>query len=84
MKRANRMSITVKGAVNDNKSGKGSKDMLRQRFEAETDIEIESKPSEWKQYAEWVEKLSIKKINNKLVRENEMLRNRMQEAIDRP
>jgi hypothetical protein len=106
MKRANRKQET----------GKESKDMLRQRFEAATDIEIEPSQSEssdsqfpgssqgftprevalcsspdmsgcqrglhWKEYAEWIEKLSVRKINNELVRENEMLRNRMQEAMN--
>jgi hypothetical protein len=112
------MSITVKGTVNDRKSGKESRDMLRQRFEAKTDIEIEPGPSEsldsqfpgtsteptrkprevalcfspdksgceralhWKQHAEWIEKLSVRKINNELVRENEMLRTKMQQAMN--
>ena len=81
MKKANRMSSSAV-IKNDRKSGKESKAMLRQRFEAETDIEIEPRSPDWKQYAEWIEKLSVRKINNGLVMENEMLRNSMQEAMN--
>ncbi len=61
---------------------KESRDLLRQRFQAQTDIEIHPQPEDWKQYAEWLEKLAVRELNNELVRENEMLRNRMQEAVN--
>lgn len=61
---------------------KESRDMLRQRFQAQTDIEVDPQPGDWKQYAEWLEKLSIKELNSELVKENEMLRNKIQEAMD--
>lgn len=56
--------------------------MLRQRFEAQTDIELAQNPADWKRYAEWLEALAVKELNKKMLRENEMLRNRMQEAMD--
>ena len=61
---------------------KESREMLRQRFQAQTDIEVDPQPGDWKRYAEWLEKLSIKELNSELVKENEMLRNKIQEAID--
>ena len=61
---------------------KESKEMLRQRFEAQTDIELAQKPDRWKSYAEWLERLASKKINSELIGENEMLRNKMREAMN--
>ena len=61
---------------------KESREMLRQRFQAQTDIEVDPQPGDWKRYAEWLEKLSIKELNSELVKENEMLRNKIQEAMD--
>lgn len=61
---------------------KESREMLRQRFQAQTDIEVDPQLGDWKRYAEWLEKLTIKELNSELVKENEMLRNRIQEAID--
>ena len=61
---------------------KESREMLRQRFQAQTDIEVDPQPCDWKRYAEWLEKLSIKELNSELAKENEMLRNRIQETID--
>lgn len=60
---------------------KESRKVLRQRFEAQTDIELAQKP-DWKRYAEWLEALAIKDLNKEILRENEMLRSRMQEAMD--
>ncbi len=61
---------------------KESKEMLRQRFEAQTDIELAQKPDRWKSYAEWLERLASKKINSELIGENEMLRNKMRKAMN--
>ncbi len=61
---------------------KESKDLLRQRFQAQTDIEVDPQPQDWKQYAEWLEKLAVKELNNELIIENEVLWNRMREARD--
>ncbi len=58
-----------------------SKERLRLAFEAETDIEIDAYPSNWKKYAEWLESFSIKKLNNEVIKENELLRNAMQKAM---
>ena len=60
---------------------KESKEMLRQRFEAQTDIELAQKPDRWKSYAEWLERLACGKINHELIRENEILHKKMQEAM---
>lgn len=61
---------------------KESKEMLRQRFQSQTDVEVGLHPGDWKRYAEWLEKLAIGELNNELVEENEALRNRMQKAMD--
>lgn len=61
---------------------KEGKAILRQRFEAETDIEIDQQPRDWGKYATWLEKLAIKELNNELARENELLRNKMEEAVN--
>ena len=58
-----------------------SKERLRLAFEAETDIVIDAYPKDWKKYAEWLEKLAIKKLNNEVIKENELLRNAMQKAM---
>ncbi len=61
---------------------KESREMLRQRFQAQTDVEVDPQPEDWRRYAEWLERISIKKLNNELAEENEMLRNRMQTAMN--
>ena len=58
-----------------------SKERLRLAFEAETDIVIDAYPQDWKKYAEWLENLAIKKLNNEVIKENELLRNAMQKAM---
>ncbi len=58
-----------------------SKERLRLAFEAETDIVIDAYPKDWKKYAEWLENLAIKKLNNEVIKENELLRNAMQKAM---
>lgn len=60
----------------------GSKEKLRLRFQAETDVVIEPDSEDWKQYAEWLENLAIKKLNNELVKENELLLKKIQKAMD--
>lgn len=59
-----------------------SKEKLRLRFEAETDVVIDPYPEDWKKYAEWLENLSIKEFNNEIINENELLRKAIQEAIN--
>ena len=58
-----------------------SKEKLRLTFEAETNVVIEAYPQDWKKYAEWLENLAIKKLNNEVIKENELLRNAMQKAM---
>ena len=58
-----------------------SKEKLRLAFEAETDVVIEAYPEDWKKYAKWLENLAIKKLNNEVIKENELLRNAMQKAM---
>jgi hypothetical protein len=59
---------------------KARRDMLRQRFYAETDVEIDPVPTDWEQYALWLEHLVISELNNELVQENELLRIKMENA----
>ena len=59
-----------------------SKEMLRQRFYAQTNIEIGEHPGAWEQYAKWFEKLVIKELNAELVKDNDALQDKMQEAMD--
>lgn len=61
---------------------KKNKEMLRQRFYAQTDVEIVENPGAWEQYAKWLEKLAIKELNTELVKDNDALRDKMQEAMD--
>lgn len=61
---------------------KKSREMLRHRFEAESDIEIESQPADWKRYAEWLETVAIKELNNELVKDNELQRSAMRKAMN--
>ncbi len=61
---------------------KKSRAMLRQRFQAETDVEMDPQPQDWGKYAVWLEGLAVKELNNELVRENEFLRAKMGEAAD--
>ncbi len=56
-----------------------SRTMLRQRFQAETDIEMDPQ-GDWGKYAVWLESLAVKELNNELVRDNEFLRTKMEEA----
>lgn len=58
-----------------------TKQRLRSRFEAETDVVVEHDNEAWKQYAEWLENLAVEKINNELARENALLLNKMREAL---
>jgi hypothetical protein len=58
-----------------------SKERLRLAFEAETDVVIEAYPEDWKRYAEWLENLAIKKLNNDVIKENELLITAMQKAM---
>lgn len=61
---------------------KETREMLRLRFYAETDIEIDPTITDWKRYAKWLEAISIKEINKELLKENTMLLNKMKEAMD--
>ena len=62
-------------------SMKESMELLRQRFQAEMDIELDPQPADWEQYAKWIEKLAIKEVNRELVQENEIMRKKMQVAM---
>lgn len=61
---------------------KESRQRLRLRFQAETDVDVDPCPQDWKRYAEWLEKLAIDKLNNQLVKENNLLLKKIQEAMD--
>ncbi len=57
------------------------KKMLRQRFQAETDVEMEPEPQDWQQYALWLEHLALNELNAELIEENEFLRDAMKNAF---
>ncbi len=59
-----------------------SRAMLRQRFQAQTDVEIDPEPANWKRYSLWLEELAIGELNNELVKENEVLRKVMLKAMN--
>lgn len=59
-----------------------SRQKLRLLFQAETDVVIEPHPEDWKQYAEWLENLAIKELNNEIVKENELLLKKIREAMN--
>jgi hypothetical protein len=61
---------------------KENREMLRFRFYAETDVEIDPTITDWERYARWLENLAIKDINKEILKENKMLLNKMQEARD--
>ena len=55
---------------------------LRLKFESETDIVVNEKPKSWKKYALWLENINVSILRDKLVKENNILRNNIQTAID--
>lgn len=57
------------------------REKLRLRFQAETDIEIGPGSRDWNKYAEWLEGLAVIEITEGLVKENDMMRRKMIEAI---
>ncbi len=59
-----------------------TKQRLRSRFEAETDVVVEPDHENWKQYAEWLENLAVGELNNELVKENELLLKKMRDAME--
>jgi hypothetical protein len=58
------------------------KEVLRLRFEAETDIVLAPHPKHWQEYAEWLEELAVKELNNELVKENNVLQKKIAAAMD--
>lgn len=55
---------------------------LRFDFEAETDIIIDKSPEDWQKYAKWLERLTINEMNNRMIKENTVLKDMMQEALN--
>lgn len=58
------------------------KEILRSRFEAQTDIIVGSCPDDWKKYSQWLEKLAIGQLNMELEKNNNRLRDKIEQAID--
>jgi hypothetical protein len=58
------------------------KEVLRLRFEAETDIVLVPHPEHWQEYAEWLEELALKELNAELVKENNVLQKKIAAAMD--
>lgn len=61
---------------------KETKDLLREQFEAETNISININNENWKEYSRWLEKIKSKDINNEIIIENKFLKEKMSVAID--
>lgn len=59
-----------------------SREYLRMQFEAETDIVIEAHPDDWKDYALWLEKLSIKDLNSEVIKMYKHLREKVHQVVD--
>ncbi|MFA5879842.1 MAG: hypothetical protein WC860_06665 [Candidatus Margulisiibacteriota bacterium] len=55
---------------------------LHEQFYAETNYEIKDNFKCWQIYAQWLEKLVINKLNQKLISENKKLRESYYEVID--
>jgi hypothetical protein len=53
------------------------KNALRPRFEAETDIILVPHPEHWQQYDKWLEEPAVEKLNTEVVRENELLQDKI-------
>ena len=58
------------------------REKLRLDFYSITDTKGGSIPGNWKKYAEWLEDLRIKKINNELFRENELYRKKLNKICE--
>lgn len=61
---------------------KETQDLLRGLFEAETNISINIKSENWKEYSKWLEKLKSENINNEIIIENKFLKEKMSKAMD--
>ncbi|MFA5880128.1 MAG: hypothetical protein WC860_08165 [Candidatus Margulisiibacteriota bacterium] len=70
---------------------KSSIKTLHSEFYAQTDIKIAvgnkkncslQQLYDWQKYAKWLENLSIEKINNDLIKENNFLHKKIYESID--
>lgn len=59
-----------------------AKERLRLKFESETDIVIDEKTKAWEKYALWLERVNAEKIKNKIVKENNFIRDKIQNAFD--
>ena len=55
---------------------------LRFDFEAETDIVVDKSPEDWQRYAMWLEKITVNELNKQMVKENVVLKDMMQEALN--
>ncbi len=48
--------------------------VLRERFFCETDIKLDPTPDDWRQYALWLEKDAVTRLNAEAMAENALLR----------
>lgn len=61
---------------------KETKILLREQFEAETNISVNKDSKNWKLYSEWLEQLKSDDINNDIVIENNFLKDKMYKAMN--
>lgn len=55
---------------------------LRLKFESETDLIISEESNDWEDYALWLEHICTEEIKNNTIKENNILRNIIQETIN--
>ncbi len=58
------------------------KELLRSCFEAQTDIVVGTTPDDWRKYSEWLEKLAIDRLNMEIEKDNNRLRDKIDQAME--
>lgn len=76
------MEAIMKGNKKEEKMDERIK-KLRFDFEAETDIALDKSPDDWQNYALWLEKLTIEKLNGQMIKENDVLKNMVNDVVAR-
>ena len=57
-------------------------EFLRLKFKAETNIDVHEKMACWKQYALWLERTQMEILGRKIIKENNILRDKIHHAVD--
>lgn len=59
-----------------------TRDLLRNLFVSKTDIELSKDYTSWQEYAQWLETLHTRSINNTIIKKNNHLSNAIHSVID--